>query len=914
MIASPPRPRRLSFVDAHKQAVLELLPSTPGYALCERLTWEVDTIVLGALGEALLETAFDAPSLERAPSQPPSLPPRWALMALGGYGRGQMCLRSDIDLQLVLPDGAPDPQPLMEAFLDRLTRRGLKLGHGVRTVTESLMLARDEPTFATAALTARHLAGDPTTTESVRAPVYQHLSGPGLATLLDFVSAERMKRSERLGDTVFVLEPDLKHGIGGLRDAQLVGWLSLITGRPLDRKVAFAEDLLLRVRLALHALVTFKCDRLALDYQLQVARALGYDGDDDLSAVQLMRDVHLALRALSSRARRHLETASHRLSTPQRLPIAGHPGWVRVHGALKDDRLARADGAYPRSIAEAAQALRVAARTGLPLEADIENGFEDLADQLRQSQLDLARLPLPPLPREPGPEPWTTRQLRPTAPTPGDPELAALLLELFLDPGVGASLALHALHRSGLLISLVPEFGPILGRVQRDLYHVYTVDEHTLRALDKLKSLTRGEHPDLELASQRIATLDASTRKSLFVATFLHDLGKGYGPGHHERGAELAAVIGPRLGLSPVEVELVQLLVRHQADMPMIGLRRDLADPRPVRGLARLVGDVARLDALYLLSIADWSSVGPLAFSAWQRALLDALYMRTRDHLLDPGLYADPRGLADDKRSALALAELGQVPQAPSAELDPIDDFCAALPTRYFQLVDATTMRAHYHLWRRHRADGTPHVDIAHDPAMGQSIVTIVCHDSPGVLAQLTGALSEAGADVISAEITSLADQGSNNDERATGSVLDVFRILDPHGRFSAARGKASLEDATRRALAGHAPRPRAADSAYGALSPASALPPVRPQVLVDNDAATSHSIVDVVAADRHGLLHDLARFFHDADVSVDLAFVTTEGRVAHDSFYVATRQGERLDAERLGELGQALGEYLGAH
>jgi len=885
-----------TFVGAHKAQILEDLPDTPGYLLCERLTWEVDSIVLEALGRALTATMPPSPGGVR-------LPDRWALMALGGYGRGQMCLRSDIDIQVVIPDGAPDPEPLMEVFLDQLTRRGLKLGHGVRTVTESLLLAREEPTFATAALTARHLAGDPTTTESVRAPVYQHLAGPGLMHLLEFVQADRQRRAERLGDTIFVLEPDLKHGIGGLRDAQLVGWLGLVTGRPFDRKVAFSEDLLLRVRLALHALVTFKCDRLSLEYQDMVALALGYTGEDDAPAEHLMRDVHLALRALSSRARRHLETAAHRLSTPRRVPLELHPGWVRITGSVRGDRLARADGASPRNVADAARALRVAAHTGLQLEADIENAFEDLAEHLRVSNdsNDSAMLAA----TAPA-SPTTTGRIKRPRDLPADPELAALLLELFLDSNPGASMALHSLHRSGLLITLVPEFGRVLGRVQRDLYHIYTVDEHTLRALDKLKALARGDLPAFELATQRITELAPTTSRALHVATFLHDLGKGYGPGHHERGAELAAVIGPRLGLTPAEVETVRLLVRHQADMPMICLRRDLADPRPVRGLARLVGDEATLDALYLLSVADWSSVGPQAFSSWQRSLLDALYLRTRDHLRDPGVYADPKGLADKKRDQLAALVLGEVPQAPGAATDPIDDFCSALPTRYFQLVDVPTMQSHFRLWSAYLDDRKPRIDVRHDAAHGQSVVTVVCGDSPGVLARLTGGLAEVGAEVLAAEIASLASLTSTVGDSAAGSVLDVFRVADPHERFAGLRGSALIEGAIIRALAGEPMRPRRGNG----LAPP-ALRPVKPAVEVHNEAATGHSVVDVIAADRPGLLFDLAGFFHAAEVSVDLAFVTTEGRVAHDSFYVVGRTGEKLTDARLGELEKALTEHL---
>jgi [protein-PII] uridylyltransferase len=874
----PLPPRGAGFVATHRDLVLSLLPDEPGYSLCERLTWEVDAIVVASLEDALLRTPeFAAPR----PSGllQPRLPDRWALMALGGYGRGQMSLRSDIDIQLVIPDGAPDPQPLMEVFLDHLTRRGLKLGHGVRTVNESVMLAHAEPTFATAALTARHLAGDPTATESVRAPVYQHLSGPGLAHLLEYVAADRARRAERLGDTVFVLEPDLKHGIGGLRDAQLVGWLGLITGRPPSRRGAFAEDLLIRARMALHALVGFKCDRLALEHQAVVAKAMGYEGDEDQTATDLMRDVHLALRVLASRARRHLEIAAQRISTPRRTLLTDHLGYATLSTGQTSPLLVRADGTSPRTIEDAVSALRVVSRTGFPLSAELEGGCEELA-------LNLDR---PRLRRDPA-EPATDDS--------SSGPLATLLMELLLDSGCGASLALHTLHRTGLLVALVPEFRPILGRVQRDLYHVYTVDEHTLRAIDKLKSIARGDHPDLALATERMNALPDDIKRALAVATFLHDLGKGYGHGHHERGATLAQTIGPRLGLSPDEVELVRLLVRHQADMPMIGLRRDLNDPRPIRGLARLVHHTPALDALYLLSIADWSSVGPSTFSAWQRSLLDQLYLRTRDLIESTdALYVDEVGLTETRRNALVALELGEVPEVPSATTDPIDDFLSALPTRYFQSMDLPTMQRHYQLWRRYELDRRPKIEVSPEPALAQSLVTVVCADNPGVLAQLTGALAEVGADVRSAEIASLAG----------GTVLDVFRIADPHARFSSPRGAALVSDAIVRILGGEPPRPRKPE-AYG---PGMNLPRVPAQIRADNEAATRHSVIDVVVGDRPGLLYSLANFFHRHDVSVDLAFVATEGRIIHDSFYVVDREGEKLEPIRLGSLASELATEL---
>ncbi|MFO0751143.1 MAG: ACT domain-containing protein [Myxococcota bacterium] len=480
--------------------------------------------------------------------------------------------------------------------------------------------------------------------------------------------------------------------------------------------------------------------------------------------------------------------------------------------------------------------------------------------------------------------------------------MAGLLLDLLLDPGKGASLALHILHRTGLLVTLVPEFEKISGRIQRDLYHVFTVDEHTLRAVDKLKALARGEHEDLALATGRMRALQAAPTglRPLVVAMFLHDLGKGYGPGHHERGAELALVIGPRLGLSEAEVEQVRLLVFHQADMPLLCQRRDPADPRPVRGLARIVGDVETLDQLFLLSVADWSSVGQETFSGWQRTLLDGLYLRTRDLLLHPGIYADPKGIADARREALLVAELGQVPSVPGAESDPIDDFCSALPTRYFQLVDGATMQAHFHmwlLWRSSEDARAPVVDVVADPQHGQAVITVVCADEPGVLARLTRGLAAVGADLLAAEIHSLAG----------GTVLDVFRARDPHGRFAQPRNAEQVKDAIARGLAGEELRAKAPET-WGFRA---SLPPIKAEVTISNDAASEHSVVDVIAGDRPKLLHDIARFFADRGVSIDLAFIATEGRVARDSFYVADANGKMLSESETTDIAQKLTAVL---
>jgi len=845
-----PGARTTSFVDTWRDPIVAMLAEDPriaGQALCDVTTYAVDSIVVDACERALRA----APPEGDETAGPPRLPERWAVTALGGYGRNQMCLRSDVDVQLVIPDDASDPAPFMRAFLDHLTASRFKIGHGVRTVTESLMLARDEPTFATAVLTSRHVLGDPTITESVRGPVYRYLAGEGLAALVDALGADRKRRAERLGDTVFVLEPDLKNGIGGLRDANIAGWLALVTGRPYDRRVMFAEDFLLKVRMALHAVATFKCDRLAFEYQDEVAAALKLRSSvpEQPPAIELMRRVHRAMRVIASRARRQLEYAGDRLDFPSRVPVPGLPGFVRLH-----HRLARADGAPPRSIPEVVAAMTAVVEADMPLDASLEDGFESLASHLGESAAQ-------------------------------DPELNRLLLHLLTDPRPGSSTAIHMMHRTGLLTAVVPEFDKVIGRIQRDLYHVYTVDEHILRAVDKLKSLARGEHAELlPLADSCLAELPSL--QSLAVALLLHDLGKGYGRGHHDRGAALAANIAPRLGLAPKEVETTRLLIRHQADMAMICMRRDLGDPRPIRALARAVGDVQTLNALYVLTVCDWSSVGPDTFNSWNRTLLRNLYERTRELLEHPGLFSDPLRIIDERRRELMRAELGEVPEVPGSDSDPIDDFLSALPTRYFNTVPAERVRDHYHLWRRFQADREMVVDVSHPRESSMAEVAVVCHHRPGLLALLTGGLATARLGVVGAEIYSLDD----------GVVLDLFHINDPHGRLAEPRNAEHLS-----ATLAHAAdaTPASFKRAAAVPSAADALPPLPTRVTYSNEAASEHTVLDVVTTDRDGLLLDIASFFRDHGLSVEVAFITTEGRVAHDSFYVVDEDRKKLTPRR---------------
>lgn len=839
-------------------------PGVTGFALCEAHTVAVDRLVLDALKGALTSALSTGVDAER-----PTLPAGWALMAIGGYGRSQMSLRSDVDIQLLIPPSVADPEPFVRALLAPIMTARLRLGHGVRTFEEARHLTQEDVSFATSLLSARHLAGDPLLTEVLRGQAWEWLRGGGRQVLVRDLAEERARRLSRLGDTVFVLEPDLKRGSGGLRDAQLVAWLSQLAGEHLPRPLIFAEDVILKARMLLHAVASYKGDRLAFEYQDSVAGHLGITARDGLEpSVVLLQRVHLASRVLEQHATRRLALEHSRLkgAARQSLPPGGPAGFARV-----GDHVARADGTVPHHVADIASTARAVAATDLPLEPRAEDALELLARQFDDALAS-------------------------------DEGLGELLLELLVEPGPGAQRALRLLHRTGLLARILPEFARITGRVQRDLYHAYTVDEHTLRVVGRLKALARRDHARaFPLATEVMAGL--GDRRALMVSALLHDVGKGSGGPHHQRGAVIADRVAERLGLDPSQRRVMRLLIRHQSDMALICGRRDLSDPRPLRSLARMVGTQEVLDQLYLLTLADWSSVGPNAFGSWQLMMLDTLFSRTSEELARGDEYADPLGLTQARRSALQ-ARLGLEPQLPGR--DPIDDFCGSLPTHYFSAVEADASARHFELYQRCEAEGAQRVvSVTPLESLGLAEVVVIGESRQGLLADAAGSLAGAGASVVSAEIYSLGD----------GRVLDIFRITDPEGRLSDPQRRQRLEQATVAALADpDAIHPKLEERrSERALMDVSGLPPVPTTVSGSNRVASRHSVFDVTTADRVGLLHDIAHFFRARGLSVEQARVATEGRVARDSFYVVSATGEKLSAEALDETARALTEALAA-
>ncbi len=504
-----------------------------------------------------------------------------ALLAVGGYGRGEMCPGSDLDLLLVQPGrrARPDVSRLAERLWYPLWDSGLKLGHAVRTVKEALSLAADDLDSATALLDARVVAGDPAVAADLSkraADQWRARSSRWLATL----AARVAERHASAGEVGFLLEPDLKEGRGGLRDVHALRWAEAARRILLDddqAALAGAHQTLVEVRVELQRRTGKALDRLLLQDQDAVAEALG-DADADV----LMGRVAAAARTIAwtsdetwQRIQSSLQGPSGRVAGRDR-PVG--PGLVVREGLVE---LAPGQPVDDPSLVLRAAAAAAVAHT-----------------RLGRGTLD---------------------HLAAGAPGPGDPwpDDARRALVRLLDTGRAAIPVLEALDQKGLLVRVLPEWAPVRSRPQRNAYHRFTVDRHLCEAAANAAALTRQvSRPDL-----------------LLVGAWLHDIGKGYQGDHTETGIEVVGRIAPRMGFSPDDVEVLVDMVRHHLLLPDVATRRDLDDPVTVEAVASTVGDQQTLELLAALTEADGMATGPAAWGPWKARLVRDLVDRTARHL-----------------------------------------------------------------------------------------------------------------------------------------------------------------------------------------------------------------------------------------------------------------------------------------
>lgn len=774
---------------------------------------------------------------------------RLCLLAVGGYGRGVLAPFSDLDLLFLRPGQGVNARTtaVIEFVHYVLWDLGLKVGSASRSVGETLDLARGDMTVRTSLLEARVLAGDIALGENLlrrfRAEVAKADPRPFIAAKME----ERDVRLQKTGAVRYRVEPNIKEGKGGLRDLNTLFWIARSLAPDSERGQAALEGLLsareLRsfreaigflwsVRIHLHLAAGRAEEKLTFDFQPEIARRMGWRGRGDELAVerfmrryfQVAREVGALTRAVSAQLEARQQKKAQGLARGLSRLIP------RRRAKLAFDGLAIEGGRL--TVSEAKVFAHDPVRL-LLLFVEADRLDLDLHPDAFAAVIRALPLVTPALRR--------------------DPRAAEAFLTV-LAHGQRPYRILSIMNETGLLGRFLPEWGRIVGQTQFNMYHAYTVDEHTLQAVGVINDIARGkleaDHPASTAIIHRIADIEA-----LMLAMLLHDVGKGGDRGQLEDGAIAARRACERLGVDPRRIELVVWLVRHHLLMSDYAQKRDVSDPSTVRAFAEAVGDPERLRMLMVLTVADIRAVGPGVWNGWKGQLMRALFEATE-----------------------AL-------------------FRGDAVTREDPLVD------HPALVERARREGAAVEALpAEGPLESTARVAVAALDRPGLFADLAATLALAGADVVGARLATAED----------GAALDVFEIQDgagePYGRREPRR-LAILVKALERAAQKGA---RASAVETPRVSARRAVFDVRPVVRIDREAGTSAVVVEVSGADRPGLLADLARTISAHGYSTRSAHIASFGERAVDGFYITDADGAKpTDAARLEGLKAGLLEVL---
>ncbi len=830
------------------------------------------------------------------------------LAAVGSYGRGAVALGSDADVRVIVPAGAKHREAataFAEALLYPLWDAGMSVGHQVMDTNEALDLAQTDLATATSLLDLRHLAGDVALVTGLLDRAWAGVFCEGeLVSFIGRLEEEAGARHERFGASVYLLEPDVKSGAGGLRDLDGARWaararfkvgsaaepdvwgdlvrVGVLVARE-AKEIADAEEFLWRVRNRLHAHAGRRSDRLTFDEQESIAVEMGYvqavpgsDGDTarHAAAERLMQDYYLQARVIT----RSRERILHRATPPRRRgrqvesDLGGgvrlFDGHVTVTGVAE----LASDPALALRVVAAAVRHRAPilpyAREGIARAASDPAWCEELRKSREAAQLFV--------------------------------DLVCTVPEARTRRGSIAG----ELHDVGLLLAMIPEFAPVTGRVHHDVYHVYTVDVHSVAALDCLRALCRGQLAHERPLASRLAA-EIARPVPLFLATLLHDVGKGYPDAtgsrknHSQSGAELCDTILPRLGVSAKDVAEARQLVASHLAMYHTATRRDLDDPAVAREFVTNVRGREGLRHLYLLTIADITTTSPTAMTSWKARMLDELYFASDAFL------AGNKDAADEQRFTSARAEAQKLWVGPEGFLE---QFLSSMPERYLVANSPESIVAHAGVVLD-RGDAVVHAALvpARHPEIAE--LCVVAKDRPGLLARIAAAITAGRLEVLAAQVYSRASDDGGDE------AVDLFWVRDrTEGAEGVERGMPRLmRDLAEFCASAKDPQDLLAQR-MGTASPwrERPSPTVPTEVSIDDRASPRHTVIEVFAKDRPGLLFTLARALHEIGLTIALSKINTEGTRVADVFYVNEVGGGRVPPERFKEIRASLVAAIG--
>ncbi len=827
-----------------QQAALENLwqQGLSGHELLERHTSLVDAFVV--------EQFKASPAVANNKGQ-------LALVALGGYGRRELYPFSDIDL-LLLHDWRSGKvmQEVSESVLYPLWDAGFEVGHSVRGVKDTVRFAKEDFFFQVALLDARLLAGSQAIYDKMLLRYRKKIFEGKRLGFVETMEGFRAKRRERYGSHAYLLEPHIKEGKGGMRDIQAMLWVAQVvfglSGVPAmadagllarDDQQRFVEswNMLARIRNRLHYISRRKNDQLVFEYQEEMAAAFGYrDKGGQLAVEQFMRHVYGHLQVIA---------------------VVTDLFFEHVGDVLGASRPGGKEKLLERAIVERSRSLHLVSpdelnrRPYLLMRLFLQSGRTGLALHHRTRQLVSRHLELV--------DDHFRRSRR----------VERAFVELLME-SKDPMAVLESMLETGLLTAYIPEFAGIESLAQHDLYHIYTVDRHQLQAVAELHRL-RVEEPELfmGLASPHL----------LYLAALLHDIGKGRHADHSQLGADMAEEVGGRIGLPEEERACLAFLVRYHLFLPENALRRDLEDQEFIRQAAGLVGELDRLTMLYLLSIADSRATGPSAWSDWKATLLAELYLKVKSCLEAEclvgvkGRDVERQGASWMRQQVFALLEDQQAMRIGVDEL-PEDYLVSFTPEMVVQ---------HLQLHREQAGRLQQRVLLFPEDRQGHCSLLMLSKDRPGLLAKLCGVLALHNLSVLAAQIFTWPD----------GTVVDVLDVQPVAGLGFEEQDWQALEGDLNRAINYRLDVGRklhGKKQGFG-LGSRRKVQQLEKEVVLDNDASSRFTVIEVYGSDAPGALYQLTQALSDFGLDIHRARVATEVEQLIVVFYVAMRSESKV-------------------
>ncbi|WP_375291688.1 [protein-PII] uridylyltransferase [Qipengyuania sp.] len=823
------------------------------------------------LVDQLLRVIHDHVTTHLYPAANRTSAERLTIMAVGGYGRAEMAPHSDVDIGFLTPQRAtPWCEQVVEAMLYLLWDLGLQVGHSTRTLDEMVRMAKADLTIRTALLEGRYIWGDEALYEEGGRRFREEVVKGTERQFVTDKLAERNQRHKRMGDSRYVVEPNVKEGKGGLRDLQTLYWIGKYIHRvtsaaelvdvglfTLDEYKNFrrAEGWLLAVRCHLHTLTGRAEDRLTFDMQRAIAERMNYADRPGKSAVERFMQFYFLqakrVGALTGIFLAHIDDEFAQ-KTRARGFFAGFrakprhlKGYV-IHGgriaAPSDDWFAN-DPVRLIEIFKLAEG----------------NGLEVHPETMRLANRDSALI---------------DNDVR------KNPRANALFLDILAgrnDPEA----VLRWMNEANVFGRFVPDFGRVNAQMQFDMYHHYTVDEHTIRAIGLLSRIEKAQLAEDHPRATRLIH-KVNSRRIAYVAVLLHDIAKGRGGDHSVLGAEVAEKLCPRFGLTDGETEMVAWLVLNHLLMSHTAQKRDLTDPKTIADFVSRVQSAERLRHLAILTAVDIRAVGPGTWNSWKGQLLGELY-----DVASEQLRLGHAGKGRKERVAAKQAEVAD--QFDDAE-DLVSRYGKTMGDAYWIAEPADIAARNLRLYAKTREDGEQlAIESTFYEARGATLVTVIATDHPGLFYRIAGGIHLAGGNIIDARIHTTRE----------GWAVDNFLVQDPQGRpFCEPSQLERIETSITDALANRI-----------ALAPKLAQRPLKhdrsktfdvaPRVIFDNKASGRFTVIEVNARDRPALLNRLSRALFEAGVIVHSAHVTAYGERAADTFYVTDTTGFKLTGDQ---------------